>query len=114
MRIPTITLALLAAALSSSAGARLTKASKAAAPGPAFLAARDYAERAVPNAHADVQRRQGTSDPVGTVKGAASGEFPSLASSPPQQRRGKHLLVRALCSEKMLPLRPCLPSLVQR
>ena len=54
MRIPTITLALLAAALSSSAGARLTKASKAAAPGPAFLAARDYAA-----AHsADVQKRQ--------------------------------------------------------
>ena len=43
MRIPTITLALLAAALSGSAGAKLTKASKAAAPGPAFLAARDYA-----------------------------------------------------------------------
>ncbi|KAM5536419.1 hypothetical protein V8D89_009855 [Ganoderma adspersum] len=54
MRIPTITLALLAAALSGSAGARLTKASKATAPGPAFLAARDYAA----GHSADLQKRQ--------------------------------------------------------
>ena len=45
MRIPTIPLALLAAALSGSAGAGLTKAFKVTIPGPAFLAARDYAAR---------------------------------------------------------------------
>ena len=120
MRIPTITLALLAATLSGSVGARLTKASKAAAPGPAFLAARDYAERAVaPDAHADIQRRQGdTPDPsvvIDTVGETLAGEFLSLASSPLQQWCGKHhLLIRALCSGKMLPLRPCLLLLVQR
>ena len=45
MRIPTITLVLLAAALSGSAGARLatvTGTSKAPTPTPAYLAAKDY------------------------------------------------------------------------
>ncbi len=116
MRIPAIALALLAAALSASA--RLTKSTKpasaAAAPGPAYLAARDrmapqppaaFSPRhpVAPDMRADVRKRQdnnggddGTSVPILGSLPAISRECAFLVSSRRSGRIGSRG-ARALC-----------------
>ncbi|PIL28073.1 hypothetical protein GSI_09826 [Ganoderma sinense ZZ0214-1] len=81
MRIPTITLALVAAALSGSALARLAKSPKAAA-GPAYLAGDSAGHAVAPDARADVEKRQLTiPDVVSTVTDALAAAEDSVDSA---------------------------------